>query len=351
MGNEAGFLEKNLQLIRRSAREDPANAWALVLAGGNGDRLRSLTLAIDGDSRPKQFSRMYGKLSLLDHTRARLRPIFPDGRTLFVVTRDHEPFYRDQLADADEARVLVQPENRGTGVAIILGLIQALWRDRDAVLAVFPSDHFIANDAAFRSTVRAAVASARRHTDRLVLVGAEPRGAEIEYGWIEPGEAMAEPGNAPLFSVRRFWEKPRLEKARELLATGSVWNTFITVGHADAFLGLLASTVPATLARIVSALPRRRLDDAYRNGATVDFSRDVLTRAPQRLLVLRDAESGWTDLGNVLRVLETLTENRIEPDWLRRLRRFGEQSGNPVASTLTGRVPLAEEPAQRRRAQ
>jgi mannose-1-phosphate guanylyltransferase len=349
MQNEAGLLKTDLQSTAQAGTQGgPVSAWALILAGGNGDRLRSLTLRVDGDSRPKQFSRIYGRRTLLEHTRARLCPIFPDERTLFVVTKDHEPFYREHLADAEEERVLVQPENRGTGIAIILGLIRVLWRDPDAVVAVFPSDHFFQDDAAFRTTVRAAVAAARRHTERLVLVGVEPRGAEVEYGWIETGDAMSKPGDAPLFSVRRFWEKPRLEKARELMETGGLWNTFITVGHADAFLELLASTVPATLAKIVSALARRQLDDAYRTATTVDFSRDVLTRAPHRLLVLRDAASGWTDLGNALRVLETLADNGIEPDWLRKIRRFRGQFEPPAAPTQAWRAPIQDdEPAER----
>jgi mannose-1-phosphate guanylyltransferase len=113
-------------MSRASAQEGPGNAWALIFADGNGDLQRSLTLRIDGDSRPKPFSRIYGSRTLLGHTRARLRPIFPEERTLFLVTRDHGSFYREHLADADEARVLVQPENRGTAVAIMFGLLRVL---------------------------------------------------------------------------------------------------------------------------------------------------------------------------------------------------------------------------------
>jgi mannose-1-phosphate guanylyltransferase len=61
--------------------------WAIVLAGGDGIRLKDLTLKIDGDSRPKQFSRIFGDRSLLGHTRERLKPIFGDDRLMFVVTR------------------------------------------------------------------------------------------------------------------------------------------------------------------------------------------------------------------------------------------------------------------------
>src|SRR6476469_7541081 len=101
------------------AAEQP---WAIILAGGDGTRLQGLTNLIEGDSRPKQFSKIFGSHSLLGHTRERLRPVFSDDRTMFVVTKDHDSFYTAELADVDCSHVLEQPANRGTGVAIIMAL-------------------------------------------------------------------------------------------------------------------------------------------------------------------------------------------------------------------------------------
>ena len=101
-----------------AAERDCTSAWAVLLAGGDGTRLQSLTLKIEGDLRPKQFSRIYGGRSLLAYTRERLRPVFCEDRTLFVVTKAHEAFYRDDLRRTDESRILAQPQNRGTAVAI-----------------------------------------------------------------------------------------------------------------------------------------------------------------------------------------------------------------------------------------
>ena len=72
--------------------------WAIVLAGGDGTRLQNLTQKIEGDARPKQFSRIFGDRSLLSHTRERLKPIFGDHRSMFVVTKKHENFYTEELA-------------------------------------------------------------------------------------------------------------------------------------------------------------------------------------------------------------------------------------------------------------
>jgi hypothetical protein len=51
----------------------------------------------------------------------------------------------------------------------------------------------------------------------------------------------------------------------------------------------------------------------------LDFSSDVLRSEPHRLLVVPDAGSGWADFGSPRRVIDTLVENQIEPEWLREM--------------------------------
>lgn len=316
------------------AERDRPDAWAVLLAGGEGSRLQSLTRKITGDLRPKQFCRMFGDRSLLGHTRKRLRPIFRDDRTLFVVTKGHERFYVEELADANTSAIVTQPANRGTGVAIIVALLRILKHDADAVVAVFPSDHYFADEAAFAATVRSAMAAARECAESVILIGAEPQWPEVGYGWIEPAGLFASSSHPPLLRVSGFWEKPPLATARELMKRGGLWNTFVTVGHASAFLELLRSTIPDAMVDIADALARDDLDDAYLDLDAIDFSMAVLSRAPHRLLVMPDAASGWTDLGDPDRVIETLIQNQIEPDWLREMRGSAVGTENSTSSRL-----------------
>src|SRR5260370_3242835 len=224
--------------MNNSALPDPRQKpfWAVLLAGGDGTRLRSLTLKIAGDSRPKQFCRSFGDKSLLGHTRERLRPLFHEDRTIFVVTKAHEAFYREDLFDADAPRVVVQPRNRGTGVAIAVAILRVLQHDADAIVAFFPCDHYYGDETAFASTVRSGLAFARERPQSLILLGTEPRYPEIEYGWIEPGPPILNARQARLLEVKHFLEKPHLAKARELMGLGCLWNTFVTIGHVGAFL-------------------------------------------------------------------------------------------------------------------
>ena len=118
--------------------------WAIVLAGGDGTRLQDLTLKIAGDSRPKQFCSIFGGESLLAQTRARIASLFPLDRELFVVTGAHEMYYRKELHGVDDSRIIRQPLNRGTGVAVALALLHILQCDVDPVFVLVPCDHYYA---------------------------------------------------------------------------------------------------------------------------------------------------------------------------------------------------------------
>jgi mannose-1-phosphate guanylyltransferase len=294
--------------------------WAIVLAGGDGIRLQDLTRKIDGDSRPKQFSRIFGDRSLLGHTRDRLKPIFGDNRLMFVVTKDHDSFYTEELADVDPSRVVEQPANRGTAVAIIAGLLQLFEHEVDSIVGIFPSDHYYADNAAFEAMVKSAIDISSEHHDSIVLIGAKPEWPEVEYGWIEPGVSMTNGTRTPLFGVSRFCEKPPLTEAHNLMRRGGLWNTFITIGRASAFLKLLSATVLPAMMSIAEAVADGNLDSVYNEIETIDFSKHVLSMEAGGLLVMADNASGWADLGNQARVIDTLDRNNIEPDWLREMR-------------------------------
>jgi mannose-1-phosphate guanylyltransferase len=67
-------------------------AAAIILAGGDGTRLRPLTRRLAGDDRPKQFCALLGGSTLLEQTRRRAARIVTPGRTLLAVTRAHQAY-------------------------------------------------------------------------------------------------------------------------------------------------------------------------------------------------------------------------------------------------------------------
>src|SRR2546430_10443326 len=130
--------------------------WALILAGGDGRRLRPLTRQIAGDDRPKQFCPVLGGETLLEQTRRRVAALAPSERVLVVVVRAHERFYAPLLADVPSRCVVIQPENRGTAPAILYGLLRLTAMTPVAPVALFPSGHYVSDDAAFIAHVEGA---------------------------------------------------------------------------------------------------------------------------------------------------------------------------------------------------
>jgi mannose-1-phosphate guanylyltransferase len=294
--------------------------WAVILAGGDGTRLRSLTRFICGDSRPKQFCPLFDGCTLLGHTVRRAERSIPAAQTLFALTHSHRDFYAGEL-DGFQSQRIVQPANKGTAPPILFSALSIARMDENALMAVLPSDHHYSDEACFTAALESAFEIAATRPESVVLIGAKPSHAEVEYGWIELGASVGD-GSTELQGVRGFWEKPSLEIAEALLRKHSAWNTFVMVGRARAFLEMVARTIPDLLRAVRQADlwtgSETHIDDSvYNQVLCSDFSRQVLSAEISRLLVLRVRNLGWSDLGHPERVLAVLENNNSKPRWMK----------------------------------
>ncbi len=293
---------------------------AIVLAGGDGRRLQALTRALTGDDRPKQYCPILGRETLLEQTRRRVRLLVDPERLLTLVTRRHERFYTPLLADAAPRSVIVQPENRGTATAIVLGLLRLGSIAPGDPVVVLPSDHYVSDDAAFMARVEAAFDAVLARPDLVVLLGIAPDRPEIEFGWIEPGALILSAGPWPLYRVARFWEKPRLNIAARLAQQGGLWNSFVIVAQPSTLVRLIDRAVPRLVAALAAVRPRldtpweaETLVRVYAGLPATDLSKQVFEPFPGALAVLPVSGLGWNDLGDPRRVLAT--RERAQAAW------------------------------------
>jgi mannose-1-phosphate guanylyltransferase len=296
----------------RGLRAHPgwAERWAIILAGGDGTRLRDLTRRIAGDDRPKQFCPLLGEETLLGETRRRVALGIPAARTVFSVTSPHERYYAPLLADVSPRQIVAQPKNRGTAPAILYALLRVAAIAPNEPVAIFPSDHYVSDDEAFMAHVGAAFDLAVARPDLVALLGVSPDRPETEYGWIERAQPVLGPQGWPLYRVRRFWEKPDPDLARTLLADGCLWNSFVMVGRVASLLGLIDRALPDLSQAL---LPLRQFlgtpveaavaETIYQRLPSADFSRGVLGPNPALLAVLPVRGVEWSDLGHPERVL------------------------------------------------
>jgi mannose-1-phosphate guanylyltransferase len=299
---------------KEAAMSWQADRWGVILAGGDGTRLRALTRELSGDDRPKQFCPVLGGRTLLDETRRRIARTIAPGQIMVVVTRHHERYYGPALADLPADRVVVQPANRGTATAILATLVRLARRAPAAAAAIFPSDHYVSDDAGFMKHVDDAFETATTRPELTVLLGIPPDRPETEYGWIEPAAPLAGLGrlSGAAYAVSRFWEKPTLAVAERLRARGGLWNAFVVVGRVSSLLSLVRVATPALYQAFAAAEGEPGtgarpgdLDQRYARLAPIDFSRQVLSVQPARLAVLPVQGVEWNDLGDPRRVRET----------------------------------------------
>jgi len=307
-------------MIRHETPNQPRR-WGVIMAGGEGVRLRSVTRLITGDDRPKQFCSLAGGNSLLAQTNQRIAPSISQDRTLFVLLESHEPFYSTELADVPSRRMVVQPRNRGTLAAILCSLTRILRSDPQSMVALFPSDHHYLDERKFMAGVELAFAGADADPESVILLGAPAKHAEAGYGWIEAEPAVSTIDG--LLRVKRFWEKPSSQVAQGLLDRGCVWNTFVMVGRAQALWEMIRSCAAdqsrafePLLTLDESQTDEEALKRIYDKIPMADFSSQVLSMASSQLRVLCMGDVGWSDMGDPQRVIDVLSETGVTQEWV-----------------------------------
>ncbi len=320
--------------------------WGIVLAGGEGVRLRPLVRQVVGEERPKQYVKLLGPRSLLRQTLDRTALGISRDRTVVVTVRQHTEYIAEEFVGVSQPPyVLLQPEDRGTAAAILYAAQWIAWRDPAATIAVFPSDHFILGEATFMAHVQEVAGALERQPDRVVLLGSQPISPEGEYGWIEPG-ASIDRDNGVISTVRQFWEKPSEARAQMCLTTGCLWSTAIVVARARALLELGALALPEMSSRLAGL--QRFLDSdrevetvqqVYALMSRVSFSRTVLEPHPEHLGVSRLPRVTWCDLGSPRRVLDVLARMRVRPAWADLM--DTSASRGPAAAPAPARVPTS----------
>lgn len=272
--------------------------YIVILAGGSGTRFWPLSRK----STPKQLMSVFGGKSMLQRTVERVLPLDPK-RVLVVTNALQAAETRNQLAYIKDVPVDVIEEPVGRNTAPAIGLAASIIArfDPDGIMVVLPADHYIVDEENFRASLVSARSLAVSGT--LVTLGITPTRPETGYGYIEAA-SLNDSGAAP---VKRFVEKPNLERALEFLASGRFfWNSGMFIWGACAILDQIGRHMPElsqALAKLcfesdvweISDL-KPQIADIYGGikGESIDFG--VMERAEDVQVI--PVSFGWSDVGS-----------------------------------------------------
>ena len=257
------------------------DTWAVVLAAGEGSRLRSLTRDERGVTVPKQFCSLQGGPCLLQEALQRAASTVPLQRICSVVAEQHRQWWAPILSYLPEQNVFSQPQNKGTAFGILLPLLRILERDPNATVLLLPADHYLSDEKVMAASLRRAAAFAQSDPGSIYLLGVEPDEPDTELGYILP-EAPGRTSASAVCGLSRNQTRPEPAccSMREHCGMFSSWPAAVRT-----LLSLFDNRFATTIAAM-RGFEGASLDSIYQNLRSVDFSRDVLQGRESMLKVL-----------------------------------------------------------------
>lgn len=264
----------------------------LIVCGGSGSRLQPVSQG----GRPKQFLRLLGGQSTFQETLRRVADAALFAPPVIVANRDHRALLDDQLreAGAPAALMVLEPEKRGSGPAILAGILAVSESlGADGLILALAADHRVHDADGFRRTCQMAIAAAQ--AGAIVTFGIVPDHPATDYGYIEPGEEQ---------QVLRFIEKPDAESATRYMREGFLWNSGNFLFRAATLLEEYRCFDDATVAAVAKAVRQGDTGSgllypdphAFAQAAATSIDYAVMEKTA-RVAVVR-ADFDWTDIGS-----------------------------------------------------
>ncbi|WP_152226987.1 mannose-1-phosphate guanylyltransferase/mannose-6-phosphate isomerase [Pseudomonas sp. SCB32] len=276
----------------------------VIICGGAGSRL----WPVSREAHPKPFMPLPDGQNLLQKTL--LRALALDGvsevmtvtnRELFFKTEDE---YRAFKPQAHCLSYVLEPFGRNTAAAVLSAALQLdQTHGPDALMLVLPADHLIQHSDAFAE----AVANAARLAAAgwLVTFGVQPEFPETGFGYIESDSQALEGG----LKVKRFVEKPSLEKAQEYLAAGNYfWNSGMFCFRVGTLVEEMKIHAPDVHEAVTRTIGQSRLTEAEAHrclsldadafGQVPDISIDYALLERSGKVATVPCNLGWSDIGS-----------------------------------------------------
>ena len=270
------------------------NYYAVIMAGGVGSRFWPMST----EQFPKQFHDMLGTGStLIQKTVGRFEKIIPAENILIATNKKYENLVLDQLPKISPKQLLLEPAMRNTAPCILYSAFKIYQENPDGIMVIAPSDHWIEDETEFLKNIKTAFDFCAEN-DALLTLGIQPTFPNIGYGYIQFENSEKE-----LKKVKKFTEKPNLEKAEQFLESGDyLWNAGIFVWSAKSILKAFKTYLPEMYALFSNgennyntALENQFIETNYAFSENISIDFGIMEKA-NNVFVL-PVNFKWNDLG------------------------------------------------------
>ena len=271
------------------------NHYVVIMAGGIGSRFWPMSRT----PHPKQFIDILGTgKSLLQQTWDRSKKIVPQENILIVTNAEYRGLVKEQLKGIKNSQILAEPARRNTAPCIAYAAFRIKAINPNASMIVAPSDHLILKDKEYTNLVRKALAEVEQK-DALITLGITPTRPDTGYGYIQ----FQDCGLDGVCKVKTFTEKPELEMAKELVASGEfLWNAGIFIWSVKGILTAFEKLMPEMYQLFqegeelfATKEEKEFVDSAYTQCKSISIDYGVMEKAKNVYTIAADI--GWSDLG------------------------------------------------------
>ncbi len=267
---------------------------AFIMAGGSGERFWPLSTK----ERPKQLLKLIDpERSMIRMTVDRILPLIPAERIFVGTNAIQAKAVREELPMLPEENIIIEPAFKDTAAAIGYGAIKIRKKiENDVTMVVLASDHLIKNEENFRKRLEAAAESAQKNKS-IVTLGIKPNKPETGYGYIETEECyIGEPAK-----VKRFWEKPNLERAEEYVSAGNyLWNSGMFIFQIETMMKAFRKYMPKhfeILEEIKTNLDtNEKIGNSFEKFEKISVDFGIMEKADNIEVI--PVDFGWNDIGS-----------------------------------------------------
>jgi len=267
--------------------------YAVIMAGGIGSRFWPMSTS----ENPKQFHDMLGVgESLLQRTFKRFEKLIPTENILISTNRRYKSLVLEQLPNITEKQLLLEPVMRNTAPCILYAALKIKAINKEAVMVVAPSDHWIEDEVEFLRNIETSF-KACAVNDILMTLGIQPSNPNTGYGYIKYQ------GNEEIKDVVKFTEKPNKEKAKSFIKEGTyLWNAGIFIWSTKSIIKAYQQSLPEMGKIFIegnhvynTALEDEFITENYKKAESISIDFGIMEKA-KNVHVL-PVEFGWNDLG------------------------------------------------------